>query len=102
MREGDIVLSRIPQADGITKNRPAVLLRELPPFADFLVCGISSQLHQCVPAFDDIVTTADSDFAGVLALSGIRSSGLDFRPCSRVPKSSASSDQSLRTATNVF
>lgn len=46
MREGDIVLTPIAQADGRVKNRPAVLLREMPPFGDFLVCGVSSQLRQ--------------------------------------------------------
>lgn len=46
MKEADIVLTPIPQADGTIKNRPIILLRELPPYRDFLVCGISTQLHQ--------------------------------------------------------
>jgi len=36
MNEGDIVLAPVPQADGRIKNRPAVLLRRLPPFGDWL------------------------------------------------------------------
>ncbi|MEK0178996.1 MAG: hypothetical protein EAZ98_04140 [Oscillatoriales cyanobacterium] len=44
MQEADVVLTPIPQADGTTKNRPAILLRELPPYRDFLVCGVSTQL----------------------------------------------------------
>lgn len=33
------------QADGRTRNRPAIVLRIMPPFGDLLVCGISRQLH---------------------------------------------------------
>ena len=72
MREGDVVLMPIQQADGITKNRPAVLLREMPPFRDFLVCGVSTQLHQRVKDFDELVSTSDSDFS----LSGLKNESL--------------------------
>lgn len=48
MKEGDVILTPVPQADGKIKNRPAVILRELPPYKDFLVCGISTQLNQLV------------------------------------------------------
>ena len=37
MSEGDVILTPLPQADGQIKNRPAVALRELPPFGDMLV-----------------------------------------------------------------
>ncbi|MCC3418481.1 MAG: type II toxin-antitoxin system PemK/MazF family toxin [Microcoleus sp. PH2017_07_MST_O_A] len=72
MQEADVVLTPIPQADGTTKNRPAILLRELPPYRDFLVCGVSTQLNQQVPGFDDIISPSDSDFAA----SGLRSQSL--------------------------
>lgn len=62
MKEGDVVLTCVSQADGAKKNRPALLLRELPPFGDFLVCGISTQLHLAVPGFDDVVRRSDADF----------------------------------------
>nr|VFK53666.1 MAG: PemK-like, MazF-like toxin of type II toxin-antitoxin system [Candidatus Kentron sp. TUN] len=55
MTEGDIVLTPFPQADGKVKNRPALILREFPPYGDFLVCGISTQIRQAVPGFDDII-----------------------------------------------
>ena len=45
MKEGDVILVMLPQADGQQKRRPTVVLRVLPPFGDFLVCGISSQLR---------------------------------------------------------
>jgi len=72
MKEADIVLTPIPQADGKIKNRPVILLRELPPYKDFLVCGVSTQLHQQVQGFDDIISPSDSDFA----VSGLRSQSL--------------------------
>jgi mRNA interferase MazF len=63
MIEGDIILTPMPQADGKDKNRPAIFLRDMPPFRDALVCGISTQTHQLVPDFDELITNQDSDFA---------------------------------------
>jgi len=40
MKEGDVVLVAMPQADGSVKNRPTIVLREMPPFQDMLVCGV--------------------------------------------------------------
>jgi mRNA interferase MazF len=48
VKEGDVILTQIPQSDGTLKSRPALVLRELPPFRDLLVCGISTQTHQAV------------------------------------------------------
>jgi mRNA interferase MazF len=63
MKQGDIILTPLPQADGQIKNRPALFLRVMPPFNDALVCGISTQLHQRVPGFDEIIAHLDRDFA---------------------------------------
>lgn len=63
MRPGDIILIPLPQADGKLKNRPALLLKRMPPFGDWLVCGVSSQLHQSVPEFDEVVAHGDADYA---------------------------------------
>ncbi len=86
MREGDVILTPLPQADGTTKNRPALLLRELPPFGDYLACGISTQLHQAVPEFDDIISKDDADFAdsGLLSNSVIRLGFLAVLPSQRI------------------
>ena len=46
MNEGDIALAPLPQANGQIKNRPVVLLRRLPPFGDFLVCGGISEAEK--------------------------------------------------------
>ncbi len=56
MQEGDVVLTPIPQADGGTKNRPALILREMPPYGDLLVCGLSTQLRHYVAGFDEIIS----------------------------------------------
>jgi len=53
MQEADVILTSLPQADGTIKNRPAIILRKLPPYGDFRVCGISTQLHQQVLGFDN-------------------------------------------------
>jgi mRNA interferase MazF len=72
MKEGDIVLTPVPQADGAIKNRPALILREMPPYRDFLVSGVSTQLNQQVKDFDEIISPSDADFAA----SGLRSESL--------------------------
>lgn len=62
MKEADIVIAVFPQSDGSLKRRPALILREMPPFRDFLICGISSQIRQRVEDFDEIISPADADF----------------------------------------
>ena len=55
-------------------DHPVLFLRWMPPFQDFLVCGISTQLQQAVPDLDEVVTPTDSDFptSGLKAASLIR------------------------------
>ena len=74
MTEGDVALTPLPQADGRTKPRPAILLRRMPPFGDWLICGVSTQLHQQVAGFDDIIEASQPDFStsGLKAPSLIR------------------------------
>lgn len=72
MKEGDVILTPIQQANGVFKNRPAIILRQMPPFDDLLACGISTQLHRRVVDFDEIISPADSDFA----TSGLKSESL--------------------------
>jgi len=86
MKEADIILTPLPQADGGVKNRPALLLRELPPFGDFLACGISTQLCHVLPDLDEIISEGDSDFAssGLLANSLIRLGFLAVLPRERI------------------
>lgn len=70
--EGDIVVAALPQADGQRKGRPVVILKKMPPFDDFLCCGISSQIHHEVEGFDEIIEEDDDDFAD----SGLKRKGL--------------------------
>ncbi len=63
MQEGDVVLTPLPQADGQVKNRPAIVLRTMPPHGDLLICGVSAQLRHEVAGFDEIIKPGDSDFA---------------------------------------
>jgi len=64
MNQGDVILTPVPQADGLIKNRPAIVLREMPRYRDVLVCGVSTQLHHEVTGFDEVIQWWDSDFAG--------------------------------------
>ena len=86
MTEGEVILTPVPQADGQIKNRPAVILREMPPFGDLLVCGISAQIHQEVIGFDEVLSSTDEDFAasGLRATSLIRLGFLSVLPNSRI------------------
>lgn len=72
MKEGSVALTPLPQADGQVKNRPTIALREMPPYGDFLVCGISTQLHQQVIGFDEIIERSHVDYA----TSGLKSPSL--------------------------
>lgn len=63
MNQGDVILTPVPQADGNIKNRPAIFLREMPPYRDVLVCGVSTQLHREVKGFDEVIRSTDSDFS---------------------------------------
>lgn len=86
MREGDVILTPLPQADGQIKTRPALLLRRLPPFGDFLVCGITTQTKLAVTGFDDVIRPGDPDFvdSGLIAESVIRLGFLAVLPRRRI------------------
>ena len=86
MREGAVVLLAPRQADGKVKPRPAVALRQLPGFGDWLVCGVSRQLHQFVGGFDEQVSAPDPDFglSGLTGPSLIRLSFLQSVPLSAI------------------
>ncbi len=81
-----MILTPILQADGQIKNRPALILREMPPFRDFSVCGISTQLHQKVEDFDEIISQTDDDFmeSGLIADSLIRLGYLAVLPTAKI------------------
>ena len=86
MKEGDVMLTPLPQRDGTFKDRPVLFLRRMPPFEDFLVCGISTQLQQAVPDFDETLAPTDADFrtSGLKAASLIRLGYLAVLPRSEL------------------
>jgi mRNA interferase MazF len=86
MKQGDVILTPIPQANGRLKNRPAIILREMPSYGDALVCGVSTQLHQYVEGFDEIIAPDNEDFksSGLLSKSVIRLGFLAVLPRSRI------------------
>ena len=62
--EGQVVLFRFPLTDlSEGKLRPALVVRKLPgKFEDWLICMISSQTHQQIEGFDEVITENDGDF----------------------------------------
>lgn len=73
---GSIVLTAIPQADGDIKNRPALLLTQMPGQKDWLVCGISRSQFLAVPGFDEVLLDSDPEFkASGLKVSGVIRAG---------------------------
>ncbi len=81
-----MVLLPLAQADGKVKPRPAIALRALPGFGDWLVCGVSTQVHQCVAGFDETIASGDPDFpaSGLLRASVIRLGFLQAVPLSKI------------------
>jgi mRNA interferase MazF len=73
---GQVVVFRFPQTDlEEGKLRPALLLGKLPGnYDDWLICMISSQTHQFIEGFDEIVQEKDIDFgeSGLKIASVIR------------------------------
>lgn len=86
MREGAVVLVPLAQADGKIKPRPAVVLRQLPGFGDWLVCGVRAQVRQLVAGFDEPIAAHDADFApsGLLQPSLLRLGFLQSVPLSAI------------------
>ena len=55
MIEGDIGLAALPQNDGQVKLRPVLLLKEIPGFGDFMVCGITTQFRYELKGLDAVL-----------------------------------------------
>jgi len=81
-----VVLTPLPQADGRVKIRPCIALRQMPGFGDWLVCGVSTQLHQEVAGFDEPILADAADFgtSGLKAPSLIRLGYLAVLPEDRL------------------
>jgi mRNA interferase MazF len=75
-KPGQIVLFQFPQTNmPAGKLRPALLMGKLPgPYDDWLMCMISSQMHQYIDGFDEKITETEPDFvsSGLKTASVIR------------------------------
>ena len=82
MRSGDVVRWIFVQGDGERKMRPAIVLGAVPPFNDWLVCAVSSQLQSEVKGLDVIIDELHADFrrAGLRTPSVIRVAQLTTLP----------------------
>ena len=89
MKAGDIAIFSIQQANGQFKNRPVLLLKQMPRFNDWLVCGISSQLHQEHKGFDHVILDDDPIYpqTGLKSSSVFRLGFLDVIPKNSLPGS---------------
>lgn len=87
MKAGEIALASLQQADGQLKMRPVLLLTTFPPFDDWLVCGISSQIRHAVSGLDNVVEIKDADFekSGLQVPSVIRTGFLATLPSKDIP-----------------
>jgi mRNA interferase MazF len=78
-RAGQIVLTPFPYTNlSETKPRPVLMLRQASRFDDWLVCMVSSQVHQAEANLDEIMSPTDADFisSGLKAPSVFRLSRL--------------------------
>ncbi len=87
MKQGDIILFPIQQADGKVKPRPVLLLKQLPGHGDWLGCGISSQLHEYIKGFDLMLDASVPDFktSGLKLPAVIRLGFLSSIPSQKIP-----------------
>ncbi len=80
MKEGDVVVLRVPQKGGLpAKLRPALVLCFLPGTCQsVLICGISTQILQLEANWDELIDSSDPAFAatGLHRTSAVRLSYL--------------------------
>ncbi len=62
MKPGDVVRWAFVHGDGQRKMRPAVILGAVPPFNDWLVCAVSSQVQRAVKDLDIVIDSRHPDF----------------------------------------
>lgn len=82
MKPGDVVRWAFVQGDGQTKLRPAIIISAVPPFNDWLMCAVSSQVHRAVAGLDIVLDEQHADFqrAGLRMVSIVRVAQLTTLP----------------------
>lgn len=85
-KAGQLAIVQFPTVGlGEGKPRPVLLIASLPgPYDDWLVSMLSTQLHQAVVEFDEIIDQTQSDFqtSGLKVASVIRIARLAVVPAS--------------------
>lgn len=86
LKSGDVALGVLPQVDGERKERPVVLLSNLPGHGDWLACGVSSRLWNFVEDFDEVIPADDPEFSdtGLKTAAVIRLGFLGVVPSSGI------------------
>lgn len=72
MKPGDVVTLSVRQADGVRKLRPAVLVKRVQPFDDWMVAPLSTQLRHAVSGVDMLIAPGHADYRSM----GLRSESL--------------------------
>ena len=82
MKPGDVVRWSFVQGDGQRKLRPAIVLGPVPPFNDWLVCAVSSQVQREVKGLDVLVDERHADYQrmGLRSASVVRVAQLTTLP----------------------
>lgn len=82
MENGSVAIASLQQADGVLKNRPVLILCQVPPYEDYLVCGISSQTRLALEGVDIILDEVGAGFnqTGLRCSSVIRTRYLATLP----------------------
>lgn len=62
MKPGDLVRWAFVQGDGQRKLRPAIVIGAVPPYNDWLVCAVSSQVQREVKGLDLIIDERHPDY----------------------------------------
>jgi len=65
-RPGTVALLRFPRGEGeLGKRWPVLLLAPVPGRGNaWLVCALSTHVHQAVEGFDEVISGDDADFEG--------------------------------------
>ena len=86
MKEGSVIIAAFTQKDRQLKPRPAVLLKKVPPYNDYLICAVSSQLYSYVDGLDIVIDTHHSDFriSGLKTPSVIRAAMIMTIPSNNI------------------
>ena len=85
MKPGEVVRVSLPESDGKVRSRPALLIKKIPPYNDWLLCAISSGKHLEQKGLDIMIDVKHSDFiSSNLKFPGLIRTGFLFT----IPESS--------------